>query len=724
MAIMLLLKGTLLWSGLLVAARLLRSAHPADRHRVWTIGFAALLLLPILAPVLPSLDVPVSSSWVVPSGLEKTATTPSRTLAAGAAGAFPNVATPPISRNVTEAALPAPNVTRDVEWTPVRSIAVGVWMVGALTAALLLLVSLIRVQRLTLTAVDLDDPAWQEALRATAGRLGVRRPIRLVAHERVRVPMAGGLWHPVIYLPRAADEWTADRRLVVLAHEIAHLAGRDPLRLIVARLAVALYWFHPLAWIAARQSGVDLEEACDAAVLDMGTRPSVYATLLLEFAESIQSRTPLAALPIVQRSLLERRLMAILRDQRVTAARMRLFLPAVCSLIAAVSIAAAQPIARTVALSSPPAPTLRTSATSLTSAAAPDRTARIVEPDRHHAVAPVPVSEADCWSDPGFGSSFSGTISTSGADVTMQVGTSDGARIIKETLDDARVCMIATGVSDLSRSERPSAWLAHADRIVMESQRNGRVIRLTLNGAGGGAQQPAWTVNGAQRTFDAAAAEWRDRLLGVLDNIWDLSTVRGQVSTLRGHISTIYGQESTLRGQISTLRGQVSTMRGEESTIRGRDSSLHGEISSIRGHVSSLRGELSSEQGAISSLDSGGSSERPQSDMARHRDEIARIERELREYDEAGKVAEVEQRIKQLDVEGKVADIETRIRAFDLDAKVAAIDQQIKDLDVDGKVAAIQRQIEALDADRRGGQLEDQRDAAVRQLEAAIDRIK
>jgi hypothetical protein len=36
---------------------------------------------------------------------------------------------------------------------------------------------------------------------------------------------------------------------------LAHLAGRDPLRHALARVAVALCWFHPLAWIVAARLG-------------------------------------------------------------------------------------------------------------------------------------------------------------------------------------------------------------------------------------------------------------------------------------------------------------------------------------------------------------------------------------------------------------------------------------------------------------------------------------
>lgn len=415
--------------------------------------------------------------------------------------------------------------------------------------------------------------------------------------------------------------------------------------------------------------------------------------------------------------------MAILRDERYALTRIRLFLPALFGLVATIAVAAAQPVSR-IPLATVDVPSAPPS--SITRIAARASQPRPIAAARAHDAGEMTAPAADCWSEDTQGMAFHGSMSMNGRDVTEEIGTRDGDRVIEESLDGTRLCMIAENAgSSIGRDDRPSEWVARAPRIVMESRQGGRVARLTLTRQAG-ASQVSWTVDGAARTFDAAAEQWRDRMLAAFDTIWELSTLRGEVSTLRGEISTVYGQESTLRGRISTLRGEVSTLRGRQSTIRGEESSLEGEISSIEGHVSSLRGEISSEQGMISSLESGSRLDRANADVeiSRHNAEIARIAREIRDYDESSRIKAVEQRIKDLDVDGKVSAIEAQIRSFDVDGKISAVEQQIKDLDVDGKVAAIQKRIEALDADRRGRQIEDQRDAALRQLEAALDRIK
>ena len=163
------------------------------------------------------------------------------------------------------------------------------------------------------------------------------------------------------------------------------------------------------------------------------------------------------------------------------------------------------------------------------------------------------------------------------------------------------VCMLAEGAGDRTRDERPSQWLGSARRVIIESRRGDAVQRLEI-ARGSGSERPRGTSAAVERPFDAAAQQWRDRMLALLDTTWEISSLRGQVSSLRGQISSIHGQESSLRGEISSLRGEVSSMRGRASSVRGEESSLRGRISSIHGHVSSLRGAISSERGAISSL--------------------------------------------------------------------------------------------------------------------------
>jgi hypothetical protein len=56
---------------------------------------------------------------------------------------------------------------------------------------------------------------------------------------------------------------------------------------LVAQLACTLYWWNPLAWLAARRLRVEREHACDDLVLGAGILPSSYAADLLAVARSV-----------------------------------------------------------------------------------------------------------------------------------------------------------------------------------------------------------------------------------------------------------------------------------------------------------------------------------------------------------------------------------------------------------------------------------------------------
>ena len=759
MDLMLLLKASVLLTAALAGARLLRGAPAATRHALWSVAFAALLALPVLAFVVPALHVPVPAGWstyanaLVDNPTASDAQLKLRPASAPLAGhGFSRAATQLGGHGVSRAGADVPSAPADASLTAANRAswpALGVllafaWLAGTLAAVTALGVSLLRVRQLAGASADLCDPAWRTSADAIGARLGLRQPARLLVNARVGTPMAGGVWRPVIFLPESARSWSAGRRDIVLAHELVHSAGRDPLRHVAARLAVALYWFHPLAWLAARHASLAREQACDAAVLALGTRPSDYARILLDFAETLRpSRTPLAAMPMVERSLLEKRLMAILTDDVRPAARRRLLVPALIVPLLTLALASAQPAARTpaaaaVALEAPDAGTLPMAerTTPVAIGAAPPQPAAAPASSRMEffdAVMTGAPPDTACWSEQSGTGSFQGSISMSDVGgrpvIYEQVGTRGANRVIQKSFGDMRVCALAEAAGG-DRDDKPSDWPARARRVILEAHRGGRIQRLEIARQAGGRQQVAWHVGGVERPFDAAAEQWRERMFAALDATWEASMLRGQVSTLRGQMSTIRGEESTLRGQISTLRGEVSTLQGQISTIRGEESTLRGQISSILGHVSSLRGQISSARGAISARlgsrynASDAQAARIAEQIRAHEADIERVEREIDRYDADAKIADVERAIKALDVDGKIARIEQQIRTFDVEARINAVHKRIAALDVDGKIAAIERQIAALDADRRVRQLEDKRDQEIKQLEAAVASIR
>ena len=319
------------------------------------------------------------------------------------------------------------------------------------------------------------------------------------------------------------------------------------------------------------------------------------------------------------------------------------------------------------------------------------------------------------------GESFAGTTNTTRRGVVdSQIGTLNGThRIAVFTLDGIRVCMVAENVGPAT--EQPSRWIDRATHVVMESAVAGKSLRLVVDRG----QSPTWQVNGVARPVDAAANEWRDRILAVLDARWELTTLHGQATSLRGEITSIRGEETSLRGQITSLRGHVTSMQGQITSLRGHETSLRGQITSIRGHETSLRGQITSAQGVITSLNTPGY---PASDASRRIAEqaqrIEQIEREIQKYNADAKVAAIEKEIDKFEVERKVAEVLKQIDDFDVERKIEDVERRIADLKVGAKEQDLEKQIDSLDVQRRAAEIEHRIEAESARLKAAVAAIR
>lgn len=80
--------------------------------------------------------------------------------------------------------------------------------------------------------------------------------------SRVETPCIFGVFHPTIYLtPDVAEDKTKLRH--VLEHEMTHYYHCDYITAPLRCVALALHWYNPLVWIAAKVSRQDGELACD-----------------------------------------------------------------------------------------------------------------------------------------------------------------------------------------------------------------------------------------------------------------------------------------------------------------------------------------------------------------------------------------------------------------------------------------------------------------------------
>lgn len=100
--------------------------------------------------------------------------------------------------------------------------------------------------------------------------------------DGVETPCMFGLFHPTIYLtPESVEDVNKLRH--VLEHELTHYYHGDYITAPLRCLALALHWYNPLVWWAAKASRLDGELACDEGTIERlgeGERSSYGVTLI------------------------------------------------------------------------------------------------------------------------------------------------------------------------------------------------------------------------------------------------------------------------------------------------------------------------------------------------------------------------------------------------------------------------------------------------------------
>lgn len=137
--------------------------------------------------------------------------------------------------------------------------------------------------RATLSAVG--SQGLEERAGRLARQLGLCRPVTILESPDVRSPVAFGVFRPVLVVPEGfAAEFGHWQQEVILAHELAHLARRDPLWLLACDLLCAVVWWHPAVWIMRRQLRMASELAADESSLLVPGGPEVLAGCLVGMA--------------------------------------------------------------------------------------------------------------------------------------------------------------------------------------------------------------------------------------------------------------------------------------------------------------------------------------------------------------------------------------------------------------------------------------------------------
>ncbi|MBQ1367444.1 MAG: M56 family metallopeptidase [Firmicutes bacterium] len=174
---------------------------------------------------------------------------------------------------ITESFTPSPENSANPLQIVIPFVAI-VWITGVFIMLVYALISFLRLKGMVRVSVS------------------VGKQIR--ACDEVKSPFILGVFRPIIYVPSFMSEETLDQ---VIRHEKAHLQRHDHWWKPLGFLLLAVYWFHPLCWIAYILLCRDIEMACDERVVrDMGKSDiAAYSQALLDCS---MPRRTIAACPL------------------------------------------------------------------------------------------------------------------------------------------------------------------------------------------------------------------------------------------------------------------------------------------------------------------------------------------------------------------------------------------------------------------------------------------
>ena len=311
------IKGGVLLVFALGTAFVLRRRSAAARHLIWTLAMGGLLVLPWLSAWGPTWHIPILP--VAKSSYPRI-TTPAVTLPSASSQVPHVMPSPPHNTDASASpTVPLPPMDKpDSHIVTPSQVILFVWLAGLVTLMAQVVTGIYVTRRVIHGATALDKGRWSRMLTQLTEQLRIDFTIPLLRSHSQSMPMVCGIIHPMMLLPQEAEDWTPCQRRTVLIHELAHVKRRDCLTHCMARIALALHWFNPLAWVALHHMRIAREQACDDLVLNAGSEPEVYADQLLQIARAMQysAWTSGTSVSMANKSQLEGRLCSILDTQR------------------------------------------------------------------------------------------------------------------------------------------------------------------------------------------------------------------------------------------------------------------------------------------------------------------------------------------------------------------------------------------------------------------------
>lgn len=324
----LVLKSSLAVAIAMLTCQLLRRHSAALRHRVWVIGLAVALFVPLASFLLPRLQVPVlrsnGATLAAKQNIQQTSPINNESTSFPAA---PQVSfTKSVAPNATGTMLTPAGVEDPAPADPqtdagqisvigrprVEQVLAFIWLLGLVLSAALFVAQLVMQRTRLWRMQTLEDADWLAAVNTAAKEIGVQGRVLTLQSDASCVPAVVGILAPRLVVPANWRMWSRHQRHCILLHELAHIRRCDLPAQLLGRLALLVYWFNPLIWYAVGQLRAERELASDDCVLQSGQVASDYAEELLRTLRTYRPSRFQFGVAMAHSARLDQRVLAIL----------------------------------------------------------------------------------------------------------------------------------------------------------------------------------------------------------------------------------------------------------------------------------------------------------------------------------------------------------------------------------------------------------------------------
>jgi len=257
-----------------------RIKPPAMRYSLWLFALFAIVILPLLTPLMPQI-YSIHSNYREADNHRPDNIT-GMSVGNGKATDLVNNKVFAPSTNTEKAT----SKYADTSIINPVSIAYFIWCAGMLFMSYVTIEVYRKLRRLRICSSVVEDQASLGMLSQLQNRLNIRQKVMLKVSSEIYSPISMGIISPVIIIPdNSIDGCSIDQLEMILTHELAHIKRRDYLVCLIQNIGRVIFFFHPLFYLLNRSLAKEREHICDDWVIDTTGHRNGYAECILGLLE-------------------------------------------------------------------------------------------------------------------------------------------------------------------------------------------------------------------------------------------------------------------------------------------------------------------------------------------------------------------------------------------------------------------------------------------------------